>query len=140
MTPKKTYIDSGVLFAAFRGEEPLSLRAYRFLDSSDHQFVSSLFVRLEVLPKAIYHQQQEEVEFHETFFAAVSDWAMDIESVTKNAYQLACTYGLAAVDALHIASALLLKADEFITTEKPTKPMFRVTEIPVISILLLSAN
>jgi hypothetical protein len=34
-----------------------------------------------------------------------------------------------------VTAALSLGAEEFITTEKPTKPMFRVSDINVISIL-----
>jgi hypothetical protein len=29
------------------------------------------------------------------------------------------------MDALHVAAAFLLKADELVTTEKPGKPMYR---------------
>ena len=134
MSLKKTYVDSGVLITAFRGIQSASLRANSLLNSSDREFVSSQFVKLEVLPKAIHHQQQDEAEFYETFFNAVSNWAADLEQVTQDAHQLACTYGLAAMDALHVAAALVLKADELITTEKPTKPMHRVTGIQVISI------
>jgi hypothetical protein len=39
--------------------------------------------------------------------------------------------GLAAMDALHVAAAFLLKADEFITTEKPGKPMYRTDLVKV---------
>ncbi len=52
----------------------------------------------------------------------------------RDANNIACKYGLAAMDALHIAAALSVDAEEFVTTEKPTKPMFRVTSIQVISI------
>ncbi|MBN3962511.1 hypothetical protein [Nostoc sp. NMS8] len=52
----------------------------------------------------------------------------------QNASEIACTYGLAAMDALHVAAALQIKADQMITTEKPTKPMHRVTKIQIISI------
>lgn len=134
MSLKKTYVDSGVLITAFRGIHPASLRAKSFLDSTGREFLSSQFVKLELLPKAIHHQQQDELEFYETFFDAVTYWATDVEQVAQDAYQLACTYGLAAMDALHVASALLLKADELITTEKPTKPMHRVSGIQMISI------
>lgn len=82
-----------------------------------------------VLPKATFNKQQDEAEFYETFFSAVIHWATDLEQITQNAYQLSCTYGLAAMDALHVAAALQTKADELITTEKPTKPMHRVKEI-----------
>lgn len=134
MSLKKTYLDSGVLITAFRGVQSASLRANSLLNSSDRVFASSQFVKLEVLPKAIHHKQQDEAEFYETFFDAVSYWATDTEQITQDAYQLACNHGLAAMDALHVAAALLLKADELITTEKPTKPMHRVIGIRVISI------
>jgi len=131
---RKTYVDSGVLITAFQGIQPASLRANAILNSSDRDFLSSQFVKLEVLPKAVYHKQQDEAEFYETFFDAVSHWVVDVEQVTQTAYQLAYTYGLAAMDALHVAAALLLKADDLVTTEKLTKPMYRVTEIQIISI------
>jgi hypothetical protein len=38
------------------------------------------------------------------------------------------------MDALHIAAAISVGAEEFITTEKPTKPMYRVTDIKVVSL------
>jgi len=39
------------------------------------------------------------------------------------------------MDALHIA-ALAIGAEEFITTEKKTKPMFRLTELQITSIAI----
>ncbi|MGB6294707.1 MAG: hypothetical protein WBF90_00825 [Rivularia sp. (in: cyanobacteria)] len=54
--------------------------------------------------------------------------------MVQDAYNIGCEYGLAAMDALHIAPALSLDVEEFITTEKPTKPMFRVSGIQIISI------
>ncbi|ACK71220.1 conserved hypothetical protein [Gloeothece citriformis PCC 7424] len=50
------------------------------------------------------------------------------------AQDVAAKYGLGALDALHIACAISVEADEFITTEKTTKPLHRVREIQVISI------
>lgn len=85
-----------------------------------------------MLPKAVYHRQNEEVEFYETFFDAVTYWANDLEPIMQNSRDLACRYGLAAMDALHIAAAISVNAEEFITTEKPTKPMYRVTELKIV--------
>ena len=116
MSRKKTYIDSGVLITAFRGVQLASIRANIILNDVNREFVSSQFVKLEVLPKAIYHNQQDEVEFYETFFAAVSHWATELEQIMQDAYQLACAYGLASMDALHVAAAIQIKADELITT------------------------
>ncbi|MDJ0618363.1 MAG: PIN domain-containing protein [Calothrix sp. MO_192.B10] len=134
MSRKKTYIDSGVLITAFRGIDSVSIKANQILSAENREFASSRFVQLEVLPKAIFNQQRDETEFYETFFSAVTHWATDLEKIIHDSYQLACTYGLAAMDALHVAAALQIKADELITTEKPTKPMHRVTEIQIISI------
>ncbi len=129
-----TFIDSGVLVTAARGVEENSDKAIAILGSDGREFASSKFVKLEVWPKAIYHRQNNEVEFYEEFFNAVTYWANDFSVVVTTGYDLACKYGLAAMDALHIAAALSIGATEFITTEKQTKPMYRVTEIKVISL------
>ena len=127
-----TFIDSGVLITASRGAEDLSERAMSMLASTDREFASSAFIKLEILPKAIYYRQRNEVEFYQTFFNAVTYWANDTEQVLQKGYEIGCKYGLAAMDALHIAAAILVGAKEFITTEKSTKPMYRVTDIKVV--------
>ena len=55
-----TFIDSGVLVAASRGVEDLSDKAITILTSGDREFASSQFIRLEVLPKAVYNRQTDE--------------------------------------------------------------------------------
>jgi len=132
---KLTFIDSGVLVAAARGVEDISKKALEILQDSDREFASSIFVKLEVLPKAVYNRQADEAEFYETFFNAVAYWVNDVERIIEEAYRIACSYGLAAMDSLHLAAALLIGAEEFVTTEKSTKPMYRVTGIQIISIL-----
>lgn len=131
---KITFIDSGVLVAAVRGEGDISEKALEILADSEREFASSAFIKLEVIPKAIYNQQSTEAEFYEAFFTAVKYWGTDLEQITQDAYQIACKYGLAAMDALHIAAALSVGAEEFFTTEKSTKPMHRVKSIKVVSI------
>nr|WP_199308175.1 PIN domain-containing protein [Microcystis wesenbergii] len=131
---RKAYIDSGVLITAFQGIQSASIKAYQILNDENREFASSRFVQLEVLPKATFNKQQEEIEFYETFFLAVNYWATDLEKIIQNAHEIAGTYGLAAMDALHVAAALQIQADELITTEKPTKPMHRVREIQIVSI------
>ena len=129
-----TYIDSGVLLSATYGEGRIAEKALEILGDSNREFASSEFVKLELIPKAIYNKQIEEAQFYEEFFSAVTYWADNLEKVLQDAYDIGCEYGLAAMDALHIAAALSLDASEFITTEKPTKPMFRVSTIKLISI------
>lgn len=95
-----TYLDSGVLIAAFRAK---------------------------------YYKQQNEIEFYEAFFSSCQKWANNLNQIVELAENLASKYGLNALDALQNASAISIDATEFITTEKSTKPLHRVTEIKVIS-------
>lgn len=44
-------------------------------------------------------------------------------SIVRPAYDLACLYGLGAMDALHLAAAIKVGA-EFVSAEKPTKPIY----------------
>lgn len=69
-----TFIDSRVLVAASRGVEDLSDKAISILAFADREFASSAFIKLEVLPKAVYYRQTDEVEFYHTFFDAVTYW------------------------------------------------------------------
>ncbi|MES1026607.1 PIN domain-containing protein [Gloeocapsa sp. BRSZ] len=131
---KITFIDSGVLVTAARGVGEDSEKALEILADSSREFASSEFIKMEVIPKAIYNRKTAEAEFYESFFSAVTYWDNHIEKVIQDAYHIACQYGLAAMDALHIAAALSIGAEEFVTTEKKTKPMFRVSSIKLISI------
>jgi predicted nucleic acid-binding protein len=134
MPPRKTYIDSGVLIKAHQGKSALAKRAIDILDDPDRQFLSSTFVQLETLPKAVYHKNQDELDFYQAFFTSVSQWVTIEPTLLDEALRQANTFGLAGVDALHVASALLLGAEDLVTSEKPTKPIFRVTGLTVISI------
>jgi predicted nucleic acid-binding protein len=134
VSSKISYIDSGVLISAFRGESQVGLRAILILDEPDRHFASSPFVQLETLPKSIYQGQSDEQDFYQTFFDSVTHWARDVASIVPQAQSIAAQYGIAAMDALHIAAAIAIGAEEFITTEKNTKPMFRVMGIQMISI------
>jgi predicted nucleic acid-binding protein len=129
-----SFIDSGVLIAAARGNSLRSQKALDILADSDRIFGSSIFVRLEILPKSVCYKQTLEQEFYESFFEGVVHWICDLDTLTQLAYELACTYGLSGFDALNVAAATLLKADEFITTEKPTKPMYRVPRIQFVTV------
>ncbi|MBN3897799.1 MAG: PIN domain-containing protein [Nostoc sp. NOS(2021)] len=131
---KISFIDSGVLVAAARSVGELSEKALSILEDSEREFASSVFVKLEVIPKAISNRQTKESEFYETFFSSITYWANDLDKIVQDAYQIASQYGLAAMDALHVAAALSVGAEELVTTEKRTKPMHRVTSIYVVSI------
>ncbi len=131
---KLTFIDSGVLIIATRTNDPLIGTAVKFLDAAEREFASSQFVVLEVMPKATYHKKKDEVDFYNAFFAGVRYWADNLPEIVEQAKFLANTYGLSALDALHVAAALSVQADDFITSERGVTPLFRVKELNIISL------
>lgn len=131
--PKRTYLDSGVLLAAFAAQGDVGAKALEVLDDPDRQLVVSDAVKLELLPKPIYEKRKDEVEFYHAVFeqAECLSWRLD---TLKNSQGVAEQHGIAAMDAIHVVTALDAGVDEFVTVEKSTKPMFRVTELRMQSI------
>ena len=134
MAKLRTYVDTGVLIAAFQGTHSLSAKALAIVDDEEREFIVSDFLRLETLPKPAFHNRKDEVEFMETFFGgAVSE--VDVSPrLTASAISLAAALDIAPMDSLHVAAAICGGASEFVTTEKPRKPMFRVSGIKVTTI------
>jgi predicted nucleic acid-binding protein len=130
----RTYIDSGVLIFASKGTSETAALALPFITDKNREYVTSDYIKLEVLPKAIFHKNKDEVEFYNTFFAmnircippssALMEWAMEEASKT----------GMSGIDALHVAAAVFAGATELITNEKNTKPIHRTAKVKVISI------
>lgn len=131
--PKRTYIDTCLLIAAFKGEGELGRRAMSVLDDPERSLVVSDAVRLEAVPKARYHKQQDEVQFYEEVFSQAENIAWD-PAALQQALVIAENHGVAAMDAIHVAHAAMAGVAEFISAEKPTKPMFRVQTIAMQSI------
>lgn len=129
----KTFLDSGVLLKAWRGES-LAGEALGVLSDEARRFYSSQMVRLELLPKPRFEKRTGEVEFYERHFADVVASEPLSESLGDEAEKLAARYGLAGPDALQLAAAIRQGCAEFYTSEKPGKPMFRVKEIKVVSL------
>ena len=57
----RTFIDSGVLIAAARGDGIMAQTSLDILQDTNREFVSSIFLKMEVLPKAIYNKKIDEV-------------------------------------------------------------------------------
>jgi len=131
----RTFIDSGVLIAAARGEGEIAEKALAILQDPNRELASSIFLKLEVLPKAIYNHRTSEVRFYEEYFDEVSYWATEINQIIQNAYREVSESGLGAMDALHVAAAVSVSAVELITNEKPEKSIHRTKSIQVISIV-----
>jgi predicted nucleic acid-binding protein len=129
--PRLIYVDSGVLLAAARGVDEIAQGAFVVLDDPDARFASSIFVKLELLPKAIYNRRSAEAQFYETYFAATDVWAEPTSRLAQTAFDIAAMMGLSAMDALHVAAALAVDADEFVTSERVSSPLLRVRMLPI---------
>ncbi|NJN87798.1 MAG: nucleic acid-binding protein [Leptolyngbyaceae cyanobacterium SL_7_1] len=129
-----TFVDAGVLIAAARGTGAGAAAALQVLQDSEREFASSSFLKLEVLPKAIYNQRLPEIKFYEIYFNAVTYWASDIAELVEGAYQESAQFGLGAMDALHVAAAVSVGAVELLTYEKPEKSIYRTKSIQVVSV------
>jgi predicted nucleic acid-binding protein len=126
----RTFLDAGVLIAAVRGQEEEAARALAILEAPERTFIASDFLKMEVLPKAIYYQRPAEVALYERFFSKADLIPVSAALVTQ-AFTEACTFGLSALDALHVTVAKAGGAEEFITTERTTTPLFRVTGLVI---------
>jgi len=129
----KTFLDTGALLHAWRGED-LAGAALTILGDDTREFFSAQMVRLELLPKPRFEKRRLELEFYEAHFAEVMAFEPLSEELGNEAEALAARYGLAGPDALQIAAAIRLGVEEFYTSEKPGRPMFRVKELRVISL------
>lgn len=129
----KTFCDSGVLLTAWkRGEH--HERAVSLLAEEAREFVTCDNVQLELLPKPAFEKRHAETEFYNEHFQNATACEPFSEALGQAALALAKKYGLSAGDALNLASAIRLGADEFVTSESPGKPMFRVAGIKVKSL------
>lgn len=131
MNKEKVYLDSGVIIQAFRNK---SHKAFKIIDDNNYEFYISDAVYLEVIPKAKFNKQEEEIKFYEKIFKNFQRIEWDLNALT-DAKNLAETYGLNAMDAIHISHAITKKIDKIFTTEKDTKPMFKVEKIKIESII-----
>ena len=129
--PIRTFLDSGVLIAANRGLPSLLATTIHWLDDPKRVFLSSPFVRHEVSPKAFYNKRQDEYRFYQSYFRRAT-FCDDLKSILSHADKESAKSGIGAMDSLHIAAAYLLHADEFITSEKPGKSIYRTSLVKVI--------
>ena len=109
--------------AATGANRAIQQRALAVITDPNRQFVASLFSRMEVIPLAVHFGRAKERLFYETFFRRVQVWVAPAD-IYDDAFQLACQHALGAMDAFHLAAAAFVKA-EFISAEKPTKPLYR---------------
>ncbi|MCX6592794.1 MAG: PIN domain-containing protein [Acidobacteria bacterium] len=129
--PIRTFLDAGVLITAYSGRAGVEAKAAAILEGKNRVFLASPFVRHELCPKAQFNKRQLEYRFYTEYFrrAQIFD---DVRLILERAGREASRTGIGAMDSLHIAAAHLLSADEFITTEKPGKSIYRTKLVKVL--------
>jgi predicted nucleic acid-binding protein len=130
----RTFLDAGVLISAFRGIGPIALAAQSVVDEPGREFVVSDVLRLELIPKPYYSGRPTEAQFYEEYFAAAAAIIETTPALVKAAEVEAKRYGLSAADALHLVAAREAAANEFITTERATKPLFRFRGLKLVTL------
>jgi len=127
----RTFLDSGVLIAAYNARPELKAPALAVLKDPDRVFLSSPFVRHEVCPKALFNKRHQEYRFYREYFQRAVMFN-DVRLVLERASRESAKSGVNAMDSIHLAAAHLLRADEFITTETPRKSIYRTSLVEVV--------
>jgi len=129
----RTFVDADVLIAVTNLTDAVVFeRIEKVLYDERREFVCNDFLRLEVLPKPTRNKRQASVDFCEKYFRNCAHHVETNRALLEAAYVEACRLGLSATDAIHLASAHAAQAQELITLEKPTKPMYKSKLVKVV--------
>ena len=94
-------------------------------------FLSCPYLDFELLPQVVQNTNRVQQNFLEAYLAATIR-IEDFGAIFRTAFKEACGSPVNGMDALHIAAAHLLEADEFITTEKPGKAIYKNSLVSVV--------
>lgn len=130
----RTFLDAGVLIKGVRSPAAIAINIIEIMDDPERKFFSTSLLELEVLPKAIHHKKVMEAAFYREYFETKAKQVQVDEALIQRALKRSIRLGLSALDGLHLEAAITARADEFITTEKPTKPLFREVSLKITSI------
>lgn len=126
----RTFVDASVLIAAARGEAVVAEPALRLLEDPSRAFLASRFLRLELLAQAGPIPAPERA-FYSAYLVRC-ERVLNLERVCALAEEEAQRCGLPPLDALHVAAAHLLQADELVTAERDDHPIHRATLVTVV--------
>ena len=141
MARRRIYLDTGILILASRATDQgvhgeLTRRALDELNQDEVDFLYSRIVELETLPQPTVHKYSNQIGFLKDYFRNAE--LVICDATAQNlALQEACKgVGLRAADALHVACAVIGKADELVTAEKPSETLPKATALPVRTIFV----
>jgi predicted nucleic acid-binding protein len=117
-------IDANIIVFALTGKPNLRLVARRWLDlleAKDALLVTSALSRLECLVRPHRLGRTSELALFESFFEGVVEVPIESEVLTLPSRIRARSRGLQTPDAIHLASAQIIKADLFLTGDRRLK-------------------
>lgn len=128
----RTYLDANIPIEGFRSRSlEKRARARAIIASPRRLFVTSPFLRLELLPVPERTHDRDQLTALRAFFRD-SEPVTDLDRVFAIAHELVRDHQLSVMDALHVASAHVGRCAELITREaKSTKPIHRQQLVPV---------
>jgi len=97
----------------------------------------SPLLRLEVTLQAEHQKNKLELEFYSEYFRHANCYG-DLNRMFEIGEKDAMRHGIPVMDALHVSAANLSKCKYLVTSERPTKPLFRTKLVKVLSILTLT--
>lgn len=123
--------DADVLIFAASPEHPLGRRVVALFEQSRANFAGTGSVLLlpEVLSKPLRHGTESEVRALRRLLARIDLRPVDL-AIAELAGVLAAQYRLRAADATHLATAVSLGADRFITNNRRDFPR-SITEVEI---------
>lgn len=133
----RTYLDANCLIAVADVEPQRSGKVLALLSEAGktRTFVYSPFFTLETLSLAIHYGKPAREFVFRQYLNLCTHSSDKLIEILHEAHRQVEKYGIAGLDACHLAAAIVASADEFYTFEKPSKPMFRTREIKVFSLL-----
>jgi predicted nucleic acid-binding protein len=118
----RLYLDANPIIYSIEGVPAFRQAALEWIEraeATDGAVITSRLSRLECRVKPLRDGNSELLELFEGFFARERFELVEITAeVIEAATQLRATHNFRAPDAIHLASALLAKADVFLTADR----------------------
>jgi predicted nucleic acid-binding protein len=131
-----TFLDANVLISAVAGRDPHRSRALHVLENPARVFYYSPLLRLEVMLKPAFLQDEATLDIYRYFFKTATIFG-DLNRIFEIGSKEALRYGIPVMDAMHLAAAHLTKS-VFVTNERPDKPLYRTRLVEIAHFASLS--
>lgn len=134
--PKRvlTYLDANVLIAAHRGKQAESVLARMVIAAPNRAFIVSDYLFLETAAYAYRRKSKDEYNAILEFFNRAYKYVQPSHSVVRRAFNEIVEFNGQVIDMCHVAAAKAGGAQELITTEDDSKPMFGAKGIRVVNL------